>query len=172
MERPTESDISFAPQLLAQGITGVFLDKLHPLLYYAWWFYQIYWFLISLSIYFTKYEYIHAGCSIAMASLQWDGKILLACCPLTRPITTCGKRSLVLLWPVRAPRWTVQHPNPHKWGESFTAKLMVVNLKEQLVFWVKVRQNVPSSQHTSQRNIPWYRETNNNFLKPNLFTIW
>ena len=99
-----------------------------------------------------------------MASLQWDGKNLFACRPLTRPITTCGKRSLVLLWPVRAPRWIVQHSNPHKWGESFTAELMVVTLKEQLVFWGKVRQNIPSSQHTSQRNIPWYRETNNNFL--------
>lgn len=168
MERPTESDISFAPQLLAQGITGVFLDKLHPLLYYAWWFLIRY---IYIYICFTKYEYIHAGCSIAMASLQWDGKNILACRPLTRPITTCGKRSLVLLWPVRAPRWTVQHPNPHKWGESFTAK-MVVNLKEQLVFLVKVRQNIPSSQHTSRRNILWYRETNNNFLEPNLFKIW
>lgn len=34
-------------------------------------------FLSDIYIYiicFTKYEYIHAGCSIAMASLQWDGK--------------------------------------------------------------------------------------------------
>lgn len=168
MERPTKSDISFAPQLLAQGRTGFFLDKLHPLLYYAWWFLiryiYILYVLLSMNIYMQD------------AVLRWHhcnemAKNILACRPLTRPITTCGKRSLVLLWPVRAPRWTVQHPNPHKWGESFTAK-MVVNLKEQLVFLVKVRQNIPSSQHTSRRNILWYRETNNNFLEPNLFKIW